>query len=125
MIMLVCVTFVFFKQKTAYELRISDWSSDVCSSDRSSARLSDRAATHPRDPTHRNRSAHGSRRRRRPFGDDRDQSQSRRASDGSCTVGLIASEARRSKLEEERKQQADLYRTSQLGRETCRERVCT
>src|SRR3546814_7232562 len=30
-----CV-FLFFKQKTAYELRISDWSSDVCSSDRPS-----------------------------------------------------------------------------------------
>src|SRR3546814_1876042 len=29
---LLCV-FVFFKQKTAYEMRISDWSSDVCSSD--------------------------------------------------------------------------------------------
>src|SRR3546814_3758164 len=29
-----CVLCVFFfKQKTAYELRISDWSSDVCSSD--------------------------------------------------------------------------------------------
>src|SRR3546814_2682271 len=28
----VCVV-VFFKQKTAYEMRISDWSSDVCSSD--------------------------------------------------------------------------------------------
>src|SRR3546814_2427346 len=28
----VCI-FFFFKQKTAYELRISDWSSDVCSSD--------------------------------------------------------------------------------------------
>src|SRR3546814_14663248 len=27
------VSFFFFKQKTAYELRISDWSSDVCSSD--------------------------------------------------------------------------------------------
>src|SRR3546814_6167430 len=27
-----CV-FFFFKQKTAYEIRISDWSSDVCSSD--------------------------------------------------------------------------------------------
>src|SRR3546814_6337992 len=27
------VCFVFFKQKTAYALRISDWSSDVCSSD--------------------------------------------------------------------------------------------
>src|SRR3546814_9123057 len=25
--------FFFFKQKTAYEVRISDWSSDVCSSD--------------------------------------------------------------------------------------------
>src|SRR3546814_2895815 len=33
---LYCVVF-FFKQKTAYEMRISDWSSDVCSSDLSSA----------------------------------------------------------------------------------------
>src|SRR3546814_7648738 len=31
MFCLVC--FFFFKQKTAYEMRISDWSSDVCSSD--------------------------------------------------------------------------------------------
>src|SRR3546814_9664134 len=34
--MLVCLIvliFFFFKQKTAYEMRISDWSSDVCSSD--------------------------------------------------------------------------------------------
>src|SRR3546814_6071614 len=32
---MVCVMmwFFFFKQKTAYEMRISDWSSDVCSSD--------------------------------------------------------------------------------------------
>src|SRR3546814_10388425 len=28
-----CFFFLFFKQKTAYEMRISDWSSDVCSSD--------------------------------------------------------------------------------------------
>src|SRR3546814_8123908 len=28
-----CLAFFFFKQKTAYEMRISDWSSDVCSSD--------------------------------------------------------------------------------------------
>src|SRR3546814_17168087 len=27
------IGFFFFKQKTAYEMRISDWSSDVCSSD--------------------------------------------------------------------------------------------
>src|SRR3546814_19070505 len=33
-----CVCFFFFfKQKTAYEMRISDWSSDVCSSDLQSA----------------------------------------------------------------------------------------
>src|SRR3546814_11150392 len=30
--------FFFFKQKTAYEMRISDWSSDVCSSDLVGAR---------------------------------------------------------------------------------------
>src|SRR3546814_8927086 len=30
---IVIVYFFFFKQKTAYEMRISDWSSDVCSSD--------------------------------------------------------------------------------------------
>src|SRR3546814_19558993 len=35
--------FFFFKQKTAYEMRISDWSSDVCSSD-----LLARAAVHKR-----------------------------------------------------------------------------
>src|SRR3546814_2709927 len=32
-LLLYCSLFFFFKQKTAYELRISDWSSDVCSSD--------------------------------------------------------------------------------------------
>src|SRR3546814_7044229 len=32
--------FFFFKQKTAYEMRISDWSSDVCSSDLSCDRAS-------------------------------------------------------------------------------------
>src|SRR3546814_9138836 len=31
--MLFCFVLFFFKQKTAYEMRISDWSSDVCSSD--------------------------------------------------------------------------------------------
>src|SRR3546814_7850187 len=33
MFSLCCFSFFFFKQKTAYEMRISDWSSDVCSSD--------------------------------------------------------------------------------------------
>src|SRR3546814_10856112 len=40
---LVMFLFFFFKQKTAYEMRISDWSSDVCSSD-----LGDRARPLPR-----------------------------------------------------------------------------
>src|SRR3546814_9222050 len=33
MLVVLVVCFFFFKQKTAYEVRISDWSSDVCSSD--------------------------------------------------------------------------------------------
>src|SRR3546814_4266511 len=32
-VLLGCYVVFFFKQKTAYEMRISDWSSDVCSSD--------------------------------------------------------------------------------------------
>src|SRR3546814_2814632 len=32
-VVIVVRNFFFFKQKTAYEMRISDWSSDVCSSD--------------------------------------------------------------------------------------------
>src|SRR3546814_8108459 len=41
-ILLLCCSFFlifFFKQKTAYEMRISDWSSDVCSSDLSLATM--------------------------------------------------------------------------------------
>src|SRR3546814_4529859 len=49
-----CLVFFFFKQKTAYEMRISDWSSDVCSSD-----LYERC-----DPLERR--SHRSRRVRRP-----------------------------------------------------------
>src|SRR3546814_981069 len=37
--------FFFFKQKTAYEMRISDWSSDVCSSD-----LDDQWLVHAKTP---------------------------------------------------------------------------
>src|SRR3546814_6255924 len=41
----VCVCFFFFKQKTAYDMRIMDWSSDVCSSDlRTIHRLVDQGA---------------------------------------------------------------------------------
>src|SRR3546814_12983768 len=40
------VSFFFFKQKTAYEMRISDWSSDVCSSDLIDAAQLARAIVH-------------------------------------------------------------------------------
>src|SRR3546814_10101473 len=39
--------FFFFKQKTAYEMRISDWSSDVCSSDLRFRRSPEARAHHP------------------------------------------------------------------------------
>src|SRR3546814_10767195 len=41
MFSVVLCCFFFFKQKTAYEMRISDWSSDVCSSDLPSSRPCD------------------------------------------------------------------------------------
>src|SRR3546814_8024803 len=49
-----CFLFFFFKQKTAYEVRISDWSSDVCSSDLADAACALDAAGHNRldDRTH-------------------------------------------------------------------------
>src|SRR3546814_3464138 len=47
----VVMFFLFFKQKTAYDVRISDWSSDVCSSDLREAALDalvrDYLRTHP------------------------------------------------------------------------------
>src|SRR3546814_12394843 len=45
------VYFFFFKQKTAYEMRISDWSSDVCSSDLVAHPGEPRESLRP--PTHR------------------------------------------------------------------------
>src|SRR3546814_4649669 len=57
----ICITYIelihwfllfwlfFFKQKTAYEMRISDWSSDVCSSDLAVMRHDDFQAEQPRD----------------------------------------------------------------------------
>src|SRR3546814_1438086 len=45
---MVYICFVLFKQKTAYEMRISDWSSDVCSSDLNDARTPRRDGVLPR-----------------------------------------------------------------------------
>src|SRR3546814_1037764 len=50
MLFVICMCFLsccffFFKQKTAYEMRISDWSSDVCSSDLRLNRIEARVVT--------------------------------------------------------------------------------
>src|SRR3546814_12861785 len=45
---LILIFFFFFKQKTAYEMRISDCSSDVCSSDLARGGARDQRVRHPR-----------------------------------------------------------------------------
>src|SRR3546814_778449 len=79
------VFFFFFKQKTAYEMRIRDWSSDVCSSDLGAARRRDRAAV--------------------------DHAAQRRAELGQEHVELALAPA------------GD-FRVAEIGRASCRERVC-
>src|SRR3546814_2062721 len=44
---IVSFLFFFFKQKTAYEMRISDWSSDVCSSDLAFSQALDTVCSNP------------------------------------------------------------------------------
>src|SRR3546814_3218516 len=46
MLLILAAYFFFFKQKTAYEMRISDWSSDVCSSDLETADHGNLAGDH-------------------------------------------------------------------------------
>src|SRR3546814_8789110 len=94
--------FFFFKQKTAYEMRISDWSSDVCSSDLE-RRLhpDDRGAPRPRLPSALDAAEGGGR-------------------DLSRFLRRVVRRARRGVLRRERAARG----TGQIGRATCRERVC-
>src|SRR3546814_4905940 len=91
---LVCV-FFFFKQKTAYEMRISDWSSDVCSSDLLERRII---------------LEHRERRRGERLGLAR-----KRAGLAHQILGL-ARDARRVEI--------GAPREIKIGRASCRERVC-
>src|SRR3546814_2950831 len=68
----VSVWFFFFKQKTAYEVRISDWSSDVCSSDLADVAL--------REPDAADHDDHGRR--------ERDGALDHRHDDGAETAGV-------------------------------------
>src|SRR3546814_5863259 len=88
----------FFKQKTAYEMRISDWSSDVCSSDLKGLRLAALADLSSGRGGGRKRPARRERHRdllRRPlYAEGRSRGSTRRGSRG------------------------------KIGRASCRERVC-
>src|SRR3546814_21030038 len=119
--------FFFFKQKTAYEMRISDWSSDVCSSD---LRKRSFAPLHFLDRFHGMsrgtflvRSVHG--------GDitvvdaHSDRSFARHAHD-TFGIGLITEGAQRSWSGRGAVEAAcgQLITVNQRGRAPCRERVC-
>src|SRR3546814_13145295 len=110
----------FFKQKTAYEMRISDWSSDVCSSDLADAgRRADGGL--PRDATLvADRGAGGGGDGAR-FACGRSRETARRAA---APAGYRPS--RRGVVDElpERAFGEQRDRLSQIGRASCRERVC-
>src|SRR3546814_2038365 len=63
--------FFFFKKKTAYEMRISDWSSDVCSSDLRQQAVADELQQHGDAPADRPARLHGADGTAAVFGTDR------------------------------------------------------
>src|SRR3546814_10067974 len=97
---------VFFKQKTAYEMRISDWSSDVCSSDLFDASVGGTNAPGycflpetPKNPNCLNESSNSPTQVVKPF----------------AVKWFLKSNGRGS---------TSLYRQVEIGRASCRERVC-
>src|SRR3546814_5670530 len=97
----ICVCmFFFFKPKTAYELRISDWSSDVCSSD-----LLDVGAA----PGH--------------VGRDRDPALAARLGDD-MRFPIVISGVQHGMLDVARGEELGQKFRLQIGRASCRERGC-
>src|SRR3546814_4814847 len=98
--------FFFFKQKTAYEVRISDWSSDVCSSD-----LPDRPSYPEKSYTE-----------KKPVQGVEEKQPRQRADQSSNATSLdfdnvIVNEGALEIM-------PDGYGFLQIGRASCRERVC-
>src|SRR3546814_5018464 len=93
----ICVVFVFFfKQKTAYEMRISDWSSDVCSSDLASVAAKPGVAALPE------------------------------FAEAGVLLAITYSirEGRRGEFFDLMRELKPLLNTIEIGRASCRERVC-
>src|SRR3546814_3690241 len=96
--------FFFYKQKTAYEMRISDWSSDVCSSDLVDLHAQAVAAREGvvwRDEVH-----------RRGAGADRNGN------------GLTVAQRHDERSISDRGVDRGGVNDSEIGRASCRERVC-
>src|SRR3546814_2594039 len=91
-----------FKQKTAYEMRISDWSSDVCSSD---LQVVEQAIGH------RGQAAHGT--RHDHHADGIEPAAGERRADVAKTVYAIGQRMHIAAVD-----------AKQIGRASCRERVC-
>src|SRR3546814_5745807 len=102
--------FFFFKQKTAYEMRISDWSSDVCSSD-----LQKRPGAGLPKPAHRAYSSESFKIKLR-------QSCSRRTAEQSSSVNHTGED--HEGFAEERLDRRCRRKRGEIGRASCRERVC-
>src|SRR3546814_7921301 len=107
--------FFFFKQKTAYEMRISDWSSDVCSSDLM------RCPNHDlrRDAAHVDAGAADS----SPL-DQGDTGTVFSCLQRCCHSGAASTDDRHMQLTCRFLHRA-LAAQPQIGRASCRERVCT
>src|SRR3546814_5867244 len=101
--------FFFFKQKTAYEMRISDWSSDVCSSDLRARRRAQDGVASGRSET---------------FGDvETDDARVEREDIGAQARVVAVGEAVGDRRVVEEILDVKLHR-EQIGRASCRERVC-
>src|SRR3546814_4950370 len=113
--------FFFFKQKTAYEMRISDWSSDVCSSDLPGLHHGGGMKIR----RHRRRGGHGLRqpeveRKLRAFGQGAEEDEDERrkikivgpdlVAGGQDPIEVVAAD--------------DVSDDQEIGRASCRERVC-
>src|SRR3546814_8887499 len=95
--------FFFFKQKTAYEMRISDWSSDVCSSD-----LAEEIQLEAFDPADR----------------DAGITAQRHPEAGAGRGPAVPSAVIRIVLADRGGRQAPADLRHEIGRASCRERVC-
>src|SRR3546814_7284052 len=96
--------FFFFKQKTAYEMRISDWSSDVCSSDLEHPRLAPRVGEPEQEGEH---------------GEQNQPFQS-----GFVKLAGMAGETIMASGEHNRPGHVGGLSPKPIGRASCRERVC-